>query len=602
VAIRRLPENLVNRIAAGEVIERPANAVKELVENAVDAGARSIEIALERGGRTRIVVADDGEGIPAAELTLAVERHATSKLASDDLLRIVTLGFRGEALPAIGAVSRLRLTSRSRDAREASQLAVEFGAVGPIMPAALAQGTRVEVRDLFAATPARLKFLKSERWEAQLAADAVKRLALAHPDIAFSLADDGRIALKLARYPDTNPASRLARCAEILGRDFAENALALDAAREGVRLFGFIGLPTFNRANALQQYFAVSGRPVRDKLLLASLRAAYADVLPHDRHAVAALELALAQEQVDVNVHPTKTEVRFREPQTVRGLIIGAVRHALAQAGHRAAASSNVARALRPAPARPTKGGHYGPAPYAPGLAEEALAYQAPLAPFEATGEFVPPKFAPASPVAPADRPADLPSDHPLGVARGQVHATYIVAQTGDGVVLVDQHAAHERIVYERLKAQAASGALKAQALLLPEVVELDGALAERLLAEAGELARFGLSVEAFGQGAVLVREVPAILKACDLKKLIRDLADELKADENCALEERLNHVLATVACHGSVRAGQTLGIEEMNALLRDMEQTPMTGQCNHGRPTHIELKLSDIERLFKRR
>jgi DNA mismatch repair protein MutL len=586
-AIRRLPETMSNRIAAGEVVERPASAVKELVENAIDAGARRISVTLAGGGKTLIAVTDDGAGMAAEDLALAVERHATSKLPDDDLSDIRFLGFRGEALPSIGAVSRLTITSRRPGDAEAAQLNVEGGRVGPVMPAAHPPGTRVEVRDLFFATPARLKFLKQDRTESQAAIDIVKRLAMAHPDIGFTLQDDGRQALRLDACPGDLFDARLARLRQLLGPDFADNALPVRAERETVRLTGHIGLPTFSRGNAQHQHLLVNGRPVRDKLFVGAVRGAYADFLGHDRHPVLALFLDLDPHWVDVNVHPAKAEVRFRDPGLVRGLIVSALRHALAQAGHRA--STTVAAAALGAlrPEGPPVQYQFAPPPrLASGMAEAVTAWQGP------------PSMRMEAPPAATGSEA-----FPLGAARAQVHGTYIVAQTGDGIVIVDQHAAHERLVYEKIKAQLAGSGVARQMLLLPVPVELDAAEAERLVARAGELAELGLVIEPFGAGAVLVRETPALLGACDATALLRDLADDFaELDSGLALRDRLEAVCSTMACHGSVRAGRALGADEMNALLRQMEATPHSGQCNHGRPTYVELKLADIERLFGRR
>jgi DNA mismatch repair protein MutL len=605
MTIRRLPPELVSRIAAGEVVERPASAVKELVENAVDAGARSIEIQADGGGLTRILFAHDAQGLGPAELPLAVERHATSKLAAGadgefDLLRISTLGFRGEALPSIGSVARLAIAAR-RAGEVAHAILVEGGAVGRVAPSAFAgaHGARVEVRDLFYATPARLKFMKSERAEAMAIADEVKRQAMAHAEVAFSLDLDGRRALRLpAEAP--GEAGRLARLAAILGADFADNALAIDQTRDDVRLVGHAGVPTFNRGNGAHQYLFVNGRPVRDRLLQGALRAAYADFLARDRHPVAALYLELDPTLVDVNVHPAKAEVRFRDAALVRGLIVGALRHALAGAGHRASTTvaSEALAGFRsgPSPAgfSAWSMGGWTPAPRSPslpGVAEISARFEA--APDAAA-------FGVAEPGAPA--PFD-PIDFPLGAARAQLHETYIVAQTRDGVVIVDQHAAHERLVYERMKEGMAAGGVPRQALLMPQVVELDPAEAERVAGRADELADLGLVLEAFGPGAVLVRETPAALGDADASGLVRDIADDLAENGSAlALKERLEHVAATMACHGSVRAGRRLTAPEMNALLRQMEATPHSGQCNHGRPTYVELKLADIERLFGRR
>ncbi|MFI4935643.1 MAG: DNA mismatch repair endonuclease MutL [Caulobacterales bacterium] len=603
MTIRRLPPQLVNRIAAGEVVERPASAVKELVENAIDAGARSIEIQADGGGLTRILVADDGQGLTRAELPLAVERHATSKLSpSDDgefdLLRIATLGFRGEALPSIGAVARLSIAARPRGEADAHAILVEGGLVGRPAPApfAAAHGARVEVRDLFYATPARLKFMKSERAESLAIAEEVKRQAMANEAVAFSLDLDGRRVLRLpAEAP--GPEGRLARLAAILGSEFADNALTIDQTRDEVRLAGFAGLPTFNRGNGAHQYLFVNGRPVRDRLLQGALRGAYADFLARDRHPVAALYLELDPTLVDVNVHPAKAEVRFRDPALVRGLIVGALRHALAGAGHRASTTvaGEALAGFRPGASAAGfsawNAGGWTPSPGGslPGLSQISARVEG----FAAVSE----------PDAAFAGPGADPIDFPLGAARGQLHETYIVAQTRDGVVIVDQHAAHERLVYERMKAGMAAGGVPRQALLMPQVVELDPAEAERVIARADELADLGLVLEPFGPGAVLVRETPAALGEADAAGLVRDIADDLAENGAAlALKERLEAVASTMACHGSVRAGRRLNAAEMNALLRQMEATPHSGQCNHGRPTYVELKLADIERLFGRR
>jgi DNA mismatch repair protein MutL len=618
--LRRLPETLVNRIAAGEVIERPAAAVKELVENSLDAGATRIEVLLREGGRALIAVTDDGCGMTAEELSLAVERHATSKLPDDDLVNIRALGFRGEALPSIGAVARLTLTSRTPGAAEAWSLTVEGGRCGQPAPAAQPVGTRVEVRDLFYATPARLKFLKTPRSELQACRDILVRLAMAHPEVSFVLGDGEKTLLRLeAVAPEFGGSlldARLKRLGALLGRDFADNALAVEAEREGIRLTGLIGVPTYNRATSQAQYLFVNDRPVRDRLLLGALRGAYADFLARDRHPVAALFLEAPAEAVDVNVHPAKAEVRFREAGLVRGLIVGGCKHALAEAGHRA--STTVAQAalgaFRPqeAPAGHSGGGGTWSGGYAwrppqpsygqagAGLREAAEDYHAPLPEFSAE----PGARAEAPPAAGEETPAEAyPEAYPLGAARAQLHGTYVVAQTGDGIVIVDQHAAHERLVHERMKRQLAEGGVKTQMLLIPEVVELDEPAAERLLTRAEELAELGLVVESFGAGAVAVRETPALLGQADVQGLVRDLADELaELDQALSLKERLDAVCGTMACHGSVRAGRQLAPAEMNALLRQMEATPHSGQCNHGRPTYVELKLADIEKLFGRR
>ncbi|MDB5476007.1 MAG: mutL [Phenylobacterium sp.] len=603
--IARLPPELINRIAAGEVVERPASAVKELVENALDAGARSVEVQADGGGLSRILVADDGDGIPPDELPLAVERHATSKLKPGedgdyDLLRIATLGFRGEALPSIGSVARLSIASRSKGLADAHAIFVDAGAVGAVAPAAFPtpHGARVEVRDLFYATPARLKFMKSERSEALAITDELKRQAMAHEAVSFTLDLDGRRALRLPAEPP-GPTGRLARLSAVMGREFSDNALELDQEREGIRLTGFAGLPTYNRGNAAHQYLFVNGRPVRDRLLQGALRASYADFLARDRHPLAALYVELDAGLVDVNVHPAKAEVRFRDPGLVRGLIIGALRHALAAAGHRASTtvSSAALGGFRP-------GGGFSAwrsGGWSPGSAAAAAAVLPGLEQVSARAELA--WDAPG--VSEGGEPAPVfdPLDFPLGAARAQVHETYIVAQTRDGMVIVDQHAAHERLVYERMKAEMADGGVTRQALLLPEVVELDPAEAERVAAKAEELAALGLLIEPFGPGAILVREVPALLGETDAAGLVRDIADDLAENgQALALKERLEEVCSTMACHGSVRAGRRLTAAEMNALLRQMEATPHSGQCNHGRPTYVELKLADIERLFGRR
>jgi len=610
MTIRRLPPELINRIAAGEVVERPASVVKELMENALDAGAMRIEVQADGGGLARILIADDGAGLSRDELPLAIERHATSKLTAGpdgayDLLRIATRGFRGEALPSIGSVARLTIASRARGETAAYAIVVDGGAVSDVAPSPFdqAHGARVEVRDLFHATPARLKFMKSERAEAMAIAEAVKRQAMADESVAFALDLDGRRALRLAAEV-AGPEGRLARLGAVLGREFADNALSIDQAREGVRLTGYAGLPTYNRGSAAHQYLFVNGRAVRDRLLHGALRAAYADFLARDRHPAAALYLTLDPTLVDVNVHPAKAEVRFRDPALVRGLIIGALRHVLAGAGHRASTtvSSAALGSFRPEPAAAgfsawTAGGWPAAASgRLPGLGGVSARSET-WTPAPASQDFRTP-----GPAA-ALRVEEEEPDYPLGAARAQVHATYIVAQTRDGVVIVDQHAAHERLVYERMKAQMAQGGVARQTLLLPEVVELDPAEAERVCARAEELADLGLALEAFGPGAVLVRETPALLGDTDVAALVRDIADDLAENgAPLALGERLAEVCSTMACHGSVRAGRQLTAPEMNALLREMEATPHSGQCNHGRPTYVELKLADIERLFGRR
>lgn len=588
--IRRLSEGTVNRIAAGEVVERPAAAIKELVENAMDAGATRITIAASNGGADLLLVEDDGIGMSADDLTLAIERHATSKLpvanGEDDLSHIVTMGFRGEALPSIGAVSRLTLMSRAKGG-EPAEIKVDGGRVeGPRPAAFLASGqhgTRAEVRELFYATPARLKFLKSARSEDLAIVNMVKRLAMARPDIGFNLTLDGRERLDLEAEPDLMD-GRLPRLARIMGRDFGDNAVRVDAAREGVTLSGYAGLPTYNRANAAMQFLFVNGRPVRDKLLVGAVRGAYADFLARDRHPALALFLDCDPSFVDVNVHPAKTEVRFRDAGLVRGLIVGALKHALDAAGHRA--STTVAGS-------------------ALSVLQSAASFQRQAPNFAAVGFHEAPAMFEAAPsvrMEQAPMSQSMP-DTPLGVARAQLHETYVVAQTADGIVIVDQHAAHERLVYERMKKALANGGVTRQPLLIPEVVDLDPSEVTRVAGRAGELAELGLVIEEFGPDAVVVREVPAMLGKLDVKELIRDLADEIAETGNAlSLKERLEEVSGTLACHMSVRAGRRLNAEEMNALLREMETTLHSGQCNHGRPTYVELKLADIEKLFGRR
>ena len=597
--VRRLSEGTINRIAAGEVVERPASAVKELIENALDAGAARIDIAVSNGGCDLILVEDDGEGMEADDLILAVERHATSKLAGDDLAHIATLGFRGEALPSIGAVAKLSIASRTKKS-EAHAVQVEAGRAKGPMPAGFgargASGARVEVRELFYATPARLKFLKSVRSEDLATLDVVKRLAMVRPDVAFTLTLDGKRTLDLPAEDDLFE-GRLKRLARLVGRDFADNAVRVEAEREGVRLTGFAGVPTYNRANSMMQFLFVNGRPVRDKLLIGAVRGAYADFLARDRHPALALFVECDPAFVDVNVHPAKTEVRFRDAGLVRGLIVSALKHALHQAGHQASSTvaADALSVLHPydAPVSfPERGGWN---------------VQSTSREWSSTGDLHDTSYEFQSPFAPAARVETVAGepapDTPLGAARAQVHETYIVAQTADGIVIVDQHAAHERLTYERMKRAMEEGGIARQPLLVPEVVNLDPAEVDHIASHAAELAELGLVVEAFGPDAVLVRETPAMLGQMDLKSLIRDLADDI-AEHGAALslKERLEEIAGTLACHTSVRAGRRLTADEMNALLREMERTPHSGQCNHGRPTYVELKLSDIEKLFGRR
>jgi DNA mismatch repair protein MutL len=600
--VRQLPEQIVNRIAAGEVVERPASVVKELVENAIDAGASRIDIFTDGGGRRRIGITDDGGGMTHGDLALAVDRHATSKLDDEDLLRIRTLGFRGEALPSIGAVARLGITTRHASEPHAWSLSVEGGEKSGIVPAALSHGTRVEVSDLFYATPARLKFLKTDRTEAEAIREVVRRLAMARPDIAFTMAGEERAPVTwAAALPGAS--GRLTRLGDILGTEFRSSAVEVRAEREGIVVEGFVATPSLTRANALGQYLFVNGRPVRDKLVLGAVRAAYSDYLPRDRHPVVALFVTLDPENVDANVHPAKTEVRFRNAGLVRALIVHALKESLAREGKRTAANSDGAAlaSFRPSfaprvnwdwqrsPFRPV-----GPTPAFEGAVTSAFAE-----PGQATFDV----GAPTADVRLEETPSADLLDRPLGAARTQIHETYIVSQTRDGLIVVDQHAAHERIVYEKLKASLAQNGVQRQILLIPEIVELDEAIVERLTGRSEELASFGLAIESFGPGAVAVRETPSLLGKISAGSLLRDLAEHMEEwDEALPLERRLMHVAATMACHGSVRSGRRLKPEEMNALLREMEETPNSGQCNHGRPTYVELKLTDIEKLFGRR
>jgi DNA mismatch repair protein MutL len=590
--VRQLPENVVNRIAAGEVIERPASVVKELVENAIDAGATRIEIVISGGGRELIRVSDNGAGMNAEDLALSVERHATSKLDSEDLLNISTLGFRGEALPSIGAAARLSIATRARGSDTALEVRVEGGEKSEIRPVALAEGTRVEVRDLFYATPARLKFLKSEQAETAAVIDVIRRLALARPDVAFTIAAGERVI----QYPlrGTDEEGRAARLADVIGGDARANTIPVEASRDGVRLSGLAGLPTFSKANSLSQYLFVNGRPVRDKVLMGALRGGYADLLHSGRYPVAALFIELDPHEVDVNVHPAKAEVRFRDPGLVRGLVVRALQEALS-GGARRSATTGAERLV--SFARPQSAPNYSStwrgtaAPYRGGLAEAAQAA------FETVAQPSADARAGLAPVLQADL------ERPLGAARAQLHETYIVAQTVDGLVIVDQHAAHERIVYEKLKRALAENGVSTQMLLVPAVVELDASDAAALIARTEELAKLGLVLEPFGQGAVLVRETPALLGDTNADDLVRDLAEHIAEwDDALPLERNLLAIASRVSCHGSIRAGRRLKPEEMNALLREMERTENAGQCNHGRPTYVELKLFDIEKLFGRR
>ncbi len=629
MSVRQLSAETVNRIAAGEVVERPASVVKELVENAIDAGATDIETVASGGGLSLIRVSDNGIGMDATDLALCVERHATSKLSEEDLFDIRSLGFRGEALPSIGSIAHLVITTRARASTEALSITIDRGAKGPLKPAAHNTGTRVEVRELFSATPARLKFMKSEIAENRAISETVKRLAMAHPAIAFTLVTGERASLRLPAQND-DPAGRLERLGRIMGRPFMDDAILLEGGREGITISGFAGLPTLNRPDTTMQFLFVNGRPVRDKVLIGAVRAAYGDMLPKGRQPLLALFIDLDPRAVDVNVHPTKAEVRFRDAGAVRSLIIGGLRDALARAGHRATSAGGLAtleqlakraqqaQAQNAQPPGSTTGfthagyadqpggsdpsrpfganrfeqgtGRYPPG-FGPGLAE------AMQAPFDALSE---PSADASAGSAPPD-PASL--DHPLGAARAQLHETYIVAETRDGIVIVDQHAAHERLVYERLKEALAAGEVARQGLLIPHIVELESDAVDVLGEARKDLEQLGLTLEPFGPGAVAVRETPALLGNTDVTALVKDLAADMMREEGGQLlKERLDAVAATMACHGSVRAGRRLTPQEMNALLRDMEACPKAGQCNHGRPTYVELKRNDIERLFGRR
>ncbi len=597
MAIRLLAPDTINRIAAGEVIERPASVVKELVENAIDAGAREIEVVTAGGGLSLIRVTDDGSGMPPDDLLLAVERHATSKLREDDLFDIRTLGFRGEALPSIGSVALLSIASRPPASRDGFEIVVARGERQGLKPAALNAGTRVEVRDLFSATPARLKFLKSERAENMATSEVVKRLAMAHPDVGFTLTSGERAGLRLPRC-EASAEGLLQRLGRIMGREFMADALAIAGERDGVRIAGYTGLPTLHRPDAGQQFLFVNGRPVRDKVLVGAVRAAYGDLIPKGRHPLLALFVTLDPADVDVNVHPAKAEVRFRDGGRVRALMIGAIQHALEGAGHRASARGGglTLQTLARSAAETRGAAAYGAPQTSTSFVTRGLAeaMQAPFAGFDMpSGD----ARAGTEPVTP-----DL-LDRPLGAARAQLHETYIVAQTRTSVVIVDQHAAHERLVYERMKAMLADGGVARQGLLIPVIVELADEEARALVEREAELSELGLVLEPFGQGAVAVREIPALLGDTDVTGLVKDLAaDVLTADQAFALRDRLEAICSRMACHGSVRAGRRLQPEEMNALLREMEATPYSGQCNHGRPTYVELRLADIERLFGRR
>jgi len=608
--IRYLPETLINQIAAGEVVERPAAAVKELVENSIDAGATKIDIDIRGGGKTAITIADNGSGMSKEELCAAPDRHATSKLPDDDLLHIKHMGFRGEALASISAVARLSIKTHDSETSEGWEIRVEGGKKGDITPSAHQKGTTIEVRDLFYATPARLKFMKTERAEFGAIKDTVTALSMAQPHIAFTLTNDGKKSLSLPAMPEPR-----ARLSDILGREFGENSFAVDAKREEITLTGYASLPTMNVGTSTKQYLFVNNRPVKDRLLIGCVRGAYADVLHRGRHPVLALFIDVPPEMVDVNVHPAKAEVRFQDPALVRGLIVSALKHGIHAHGFESATTNSAAAlgAMRPlsglnynGPALPMSRGAHAPVPrsYASGYAGAYPASypQGNLA--EAAYESYEHQIQHHPSARNEDAALNEPQDFPLGAARAQIHENYIIAQTPQGMVMIDQHAAHERLVYEKFKAQMAGAGIEKQGLLTPEIIELDETAAARLLGKAEELARLGLEIEPFGGGAIAVQSIPAILSGrADVTKMINDLADELaEFDSADGLEELINHTLSTMACHGSVRSGRRMNAEEMNALLRQMENTPLSGQCNHGRPTYIELSLTDIEKLFGRR
>lgn len=599
--IRHLPDYLVNQIAAGEVVERPAAAVKELVENALDAGATRIEVDLKDGGKTLIAVRDNGGGMSRDDLVSALDRHATSKLPDDDLLNIQYLGFRGEALPSIGSVSRLTIATRERGG-EAWEIGVEGGTKSGVRPGTQAEGTRVEVRDLFYATPARLKFLKTNATEYAVTKEMMQRLALANPMVAFRLTHNGTQSFNYAVLSDDAAEQTQQRLRDIMGKEFPSSSLAIDAERNGTRLQGWVGLPTHSAGTAGEQFMFVNGRAVKDKLLLGAVRGAYMDVMPRDRYPILVLFLTCPAEEVDVNVHPAKAEVRFSDTAFVRGMIVSSIRHALHAQGisRNTSLSSDALDKFRTMPATsyaPRPAANAGFFPAHGNLAENVYEAYQPAAqnamPFQPSARF--------------DIPAPLSEtdmQYPLGSARAQIHENYIITQTEQGLVIVDQHAAHERLVYERFKAQAAEGGIEKQGLLAPEIVDMEDTDCARLLEQQETLARLGLEIESFGIGALAVRSIPALLAGrIDVPRLIRDLAAEAAENEkSTGLEEKINALLSTMACHGSVRAGRRLSVVEMNALLRQMEDTPLSGQCNHGRPTYISLSLNDIEKLFGRR
>jgi len=605
--LRRLPETLINQIAAGEVVERPAAVVKELIENAIDAGAKNIDTLITGGGQNLVSVSDNGFGMSAKELSLAVQRHVTSKLPDNDLIDIKFLGFRGEALPSISAVSRLKLSSRQRNAADAWSIQIDSGIIGKPHPEALSKGTKIEVRDLFYNIPARLKFLKSPKTEQSRIVQIIKRIAMANCNITFTLSDERRKILDMrCDYSEQiNPS--LNRLKMIIGEEFAENSIQVQSERDGIKLTGYAGLPTLNRGNSAMQYLFVNSRPVNDRMLFGALRGAYRDLLASNRYPLVALFLHVPPHLVDVNVHPAKTEVRFQDQGIVRGLIVSSIKFALSQAGHRTSSTVSEAAlgAMKRASSFPiqnvkqgngfpfSKNSFHGHNPLLDEL--ESLASILPNLITEPSA----PNFSSEMP----DNNIEKPIEFPLGAARAQLHETYIVAQSHDSIILVDQHAAHERLVEEKIKKSLSEGGVKRQGLLIPEIIELNAEDCSRLLSRSDELKELGLIIEGFGQNTVIVREIPTLLKKLNLKGLLHDLADDiLSCGEIHALKDRIGEVCATMACHGSVRAGRRLNVEEMNSLLREMEETPNSGQCSHGRPTYIELKLSEIEKLFGRR
>ncbi len=610
MSIRILPNNLVNQIAAGEVIERPASVVKELVENSIDAGATSIEITLVDGGKSLIAVSDNGKGMDKEDLNLAVERHATSKLPDDDLFHISYLGFRGEALPSISSVARLSIVSRTREAENGWKLEVNGGDRREAVPSASGIGTRIEVRDLFYATPARLKFLKTGSGETAQCIDMVNRIAMANPQVSFYLMDDQKKKISLNACQGELFDARLKRLSDVMGREFGENALLIDAARDNIRISGYVSLPTFNKANSLSQYLFVNNRPVRDKLLLGAIRGAYQGVLENGRYPVCALFFDVNPDYVDVNVHPAKAEVRFFDNASVRGLLVSAIRNVLAAGSRQTAAPLNLESFLQDS-------FEASAAAVSPAAENEMVFlndYGAAMPP--ARLQIPLPSRAPRNAALPelerrfsvraeevSSSEAAPETDRVLGQAKAQFHNTYIISQTADSIILIDQHAAHERIVMEKMKKALTEGRKPAtQMLLIPEIVELNLPDKQRLLENAVGLSDLGLVIEEFGPAAVIVREIPALIKDCDVRRLVNDLAEQIAEwGTDFALEDKLNYICATIACHGSVRAGRSLNLAEMNHLLREMEKTPNAGQCNHGRPTYIELKIKDINKLFHR-